>query len=77
MFLSERRNDLSGNFEFIFDIFKTNDKLEISKFLIDKKIKDLSFSEMITFVNSISTSKIILLDDFYPNIHNFKLKKRY
>ncbi len=75
LFLSERRNDLSGNFEAIFDIFKTNDKLEISKFLIDKKIKNLSFSEMITFVNSISTSKIILLDDFYPNIHNFHLKK--
>jgi CDP-glycerol glycerophosphotransferase (TagB/SpsB family) len=74
-FLSERRKDLSGNFEFIYDEIKTNEDLSIHHFLKNKKIKELNLIEMIKYVNLISTSKIILLDDFYPNIHNFKLKK--
>jgi len=74
LFLSERRNDLKGNFEFVYEILKDNKELDLIQFLNDKKIKDLGLFEMIKFVNLISSSNIILLDDFYPNIHNFKLK---
>lgn len=104
-FLSERTDDLNGNFEFVYNFLKENehfdkknennnlannetnkpnknlvinkdyDDLEIAIFLKNKPIRDLNFFEMIKFVNIISTSKIILLDDFYPNIHNFNLKK--
>ena len=119
VFLSERRNDLAGNFEFVYDVLKNkkgidkenilieyenqkiisnnnekdkftinsnneNDRftinskyknLKIVKFLKNKPIRDLGFFEMIEFANLIATSKIILLDDFYPNIHNFNLKE--
>ena len=73
-FMSERRDDLTGNFEFIYDILKSNPKLEIIQFLNNKQIKDLSIRDMIKYANLIANSKVILLDDFYPNIHNFKLK---
>ena len=73
-FLSERREDLSGNFEFVHDLLNNNKDLKIVKFLKNKPIRDLNFREMIKFANIIATSKIILLDDFYPNIHNFNLK---
>jgi len=108
-FLSERRDDLAGNFEFVYDILKneksvdnefTSDNngdkkfisdnsgnkknvsdinedykdLKLVKFLKNKPIRSLGFFEMIEFANLIATSKIILLDDFYPNIHNFNLK---
>lgn len=74
LFLSERKNHLSGNFEFVYDILKEDDEIEIVKFLLNKKIKDFNIFDMLHFVNFISTSKVILLDDFYPNIHNFELK---
>ncbi len=74
-FLSERRDDLTGNFEFIHDILENDNQLELVTFLKNKKISNLSLLEMIKYANLISTSEIILLDDFYPNIHNFNLKK--
>ncbi|RBQ22657.1 hypothetical protein ALNOE001_16120 [Candidatus Methanobinarius endosymbioticus] len=74
LFLSERNNEINGNFEFVYNLLKDNNDLNIVKFLVNKKIKDLNLYEMIKFVNLISSSKIILLDDFYPNIHNFTLK---
>lgn len=74
LFLSERSNKLNGNFDFVHNLIKENKDVAVVKFLINKKIKELSLSEMIRFVNQISSSKVILLDDFYPNIHNFSLK---
>jgi CDP-glycerol glycerophosphotransferase (TagB/SpsB family) len=74
-FLSERRDDLSGNFKFVYNILNENHDLDLIQLLKNKQLKDLSISDMVKYVNLISTSQIILLDDFYPNIHNFKLKK--
>ncbi len=74
LFLSERKNYLSGNFQSVYNILSNDNEIEIVKFLLNKKIKDFNIFDMIHFVNFISTSKIILLDDFYPNIHNFNLK---
>jgi len=75
VFMSERRDDLTGNFEYVFDILKEDNDLEIIQFFMNKPIKNFTFKEMITYSNIIATSKVILLDDFYPIIHNFLLKK--
>ena len=72
--MSERRDDLTGNFEFVYNILKENSDLEIIQFLNNKKIKDFGIRDMIKYANLIGTSKVIVLDDFYPNIHNFELK---
>jgi CDP-ribitol ribitolphosphotransferase / teichoic acid ribitol-phosphate polymerase len=74
-FMSERRDDLTGNFEFVYSILKRNTNLEIVQFLNNKKIKDFNIKDIIRYAKLIGTSKVIVLDDFYPNIHNFELKK--
>lgn len=74
-FLSERRDNLSGNFGFVYDLLKKDNNLDLVQLLKTKQIKDLNIFGMLKYVNLISTSRLILLDDFYPNIHNFTLKK--
>ena len=49
--------------------------ISIVKFLNTKPIKNLNIFEIIRYVNILSTSKIILLDDFLPSIHTFDLKE--
>ena len=73
-FISERREDLTGNFEFIYNKIKDDPSISIVKFLNTKPIKNLNIVEMINYVNILSTSKVILLDDFMPSIHTFDLK---
>ncbi|MCZ3367106.1 MULTISPECIES: CDP-glycerol glycerophosphotransferase family protein [Methanobacterium] len=73
-FVSERREDLTGNFEFIYHKIGDDPSISIVKFLNTKPIKSLSIMEMINYVNILSTSKVILLDDFMPSIHTFDLK---
>ena len=73
-FVSERREDLTGNFEFIYNKIKDDPSISIVKFLNTKPIKNLNIVEMINYVNILSTSKVILLDDFMPSIHTFHLK---
>jgi CDP-glycerol glycerophosphotransferase (TagB/SpsB family) len=73
--MSERRDDLTGNFEYVYDILKEDNDLEIIQFFRNKPIKNFTIKEMIRYSNLIATSKVILLDDFYPIIHNFILKK--
>lgn len=74
-FVSERRNDISGNFDSIYHELKKNPEISIVKFLNNKPIKNLNLFEIIRYVNILSTSKIILLDDFLPSIHTFDLKE--
>jgi len=74
-FVSERRNDISGNFDPIYHELKKNPEISIVKFLNNKPIKNLNLFEIIRYVNILSTSKIILLDDFLPSIHTFDLKE--
>ena len=74
-FVSERREDLTGNFEFIYSKIKDDPAISIVKFLNTKPIKSLNLLEMINYVTILSTSKIILLDDFMPSMHTFDLKE--
>jgi CDP-glycerol glycerophosphotransferase (TagB/SpsB family) len=74
-FISERREDLTGNFEFIYSKIKDDPAISIVKFLNTKPIKSLNLLEMIDYVTILATSKIILLDDFMPSIHTFDLKE--
>lgn len=74
-FVSERRNNISGNFDPIYHELKKNPEISIVKFLNNKPIKNLNLFEIIRYVNTLSTSKIILLDDFLPSIHTFDLKE--
>lgn len=74
VFISNRRTDLSGNFEFVYNILKEDKNLDIHFILDDKSMKDMSFKNLIRYGYYFATSKVILVDDFTPLIH--KLPKR-
>ncbi len=74
VFISNRRNDLSGNFEYVYDILKQDKELDIRFVLDDRDTKTMSFKTAIAYGYYFATSKVVLVDDFTPLIH--RLPKR-
>lgn len=73
-FYSTRRDDISGNFQFVYDKIKNNENLNINFLFQTKPYKDLTYKEIKKFVNACVTSKVIVLDEFTPQIHCINLK---
>ncbi|MDD7402880.1 MAG: CDP-glycerol glycerophosphotransferase family protein [Butyribacter sp.] len=73
-FLSNRRNDLSGNFEFVYDILKEDESLDIRFVLDNHDTKHMKFRNMIRLAIYFANSKIILVDDYMELL--FKLPRR-
>lgn len=76
-FASDSRSNLSGNLLFIYEELQKrplNLKLE---FMFNSRIKNKkSILKLINMAFHFATSKIILLDDFYPLIYPLKIRKR-
>lgn len=73
-FISARRTDVSGNFAFVYDKLKDKDGLDIRFLLNTKTIRQLNIADIIKFCNLCATSKVIVLDEFTPQIHFIDLK---
>ena len=73
-FLSNRRDDLSGNFEFVHDIIKDNPGLDLRYVLDSNETKNMRLGSMIRMAWYFGTSKVILVDDFSELF--FKMPKR-
>lgn len=74
VFLSNRRTDLSGNFEFVYNQIKDNKNLDIRFVLDDKDVRHMKFSNMLRIAVYFANSKIILVDDFMELL--FKMPRR-
>lgn len=64
-FLSNRRDDLSGNFEYIYDILKQDDSLDIQMLLDPTPPHRMSNKNIFKFAKLYSTSAVVIVDDFY------------
>lgn len=73
-FISLRRDDLSGNFAFVYNKIKDDKDLDINFILNENTIADMSFKEICNFTKACATSKIIILDEFTPQIHYIDLR---
>ncbi len=74
-FISLRRNDISGNFAFVYDKIKDDKNLKIHFILNEHTISFMTFREIFDFTFSCATSKIVVLDEFTPMIHYIDLRK--
>lgn len=63
-FLSNRRDDLSGNFEFVNDILKENPDLDLKYVLDSRETKNMGLGSMLRLGWYFANSKVILVDDF-------------
>lgn len=75
VFLSDSRSELSGNFKFVYDEIMRRGNYDIQMFLKPSIGSKWSFKDKIGFLKAVSTSKYILLDDYYPKIYGFKLRE--
>lgn len=74
VFLSNRRTDLSGNFEFVYNLLKDDPNLDIRFVLDDKSVRKMKFSNMLRLAVYFADSKVILVDDYMELL--FKLPRR-
>lgn len=76
LFLSDSRDHISGNFEFIYNYLKENNPEYELKTHLKKSLKSKrGFKEKIRLVRDIAKAKYILVDDFYPLIYPLKIRK--
>lgn len=74
-FLSDSRVDFTGNFEFIYDELNKRGGYEIKHILNPSITAPRSLKDMYSLVYYISTSRYVLLDDYYPQIYKFKIRE--
>jgi CDP-ribitol ribitolphosphotransferase / teichoic acid ribitol-phosphate polymerase len=76
LFASDSREDMSGNFAFVYEEMKRRQLDFNYHFILKKEIaKERSFLEFIKLSYHLATSKFIVLDDFYPLVYPLKIRK--
>ncbi len=63
-FLSNRRDDLSGNFEFVDAILKERTDLDLKYVLDSSETKNMSLSTMVKMGWYLANAKVVLVDDY-------------
>lgn len=73
-FLSSRRDDMTGNLAFVYDELKDRADLDIQVLLDSSSFKDMSLRNIRHLSYLCATSKVILIDDFFPTLNRYQLK---
>lgn len=73
-FLSNRRNDLTGNFEFVYNELKKNPNVQFRFVLSEKETKQIAFKDFLRIGYYFGCSRVILIDDFLELL--FMMKRR-
>nr|WP_246484649.1 CDP-glycerol glycerophosphotransferase family protein [Virgibacillus salarius] len=75
-FASDSRSELNGNFYFVYEeLYKRNLDIDV-KFIFNERINNKkTFGDLAKTALQFATSKIILLDDFYPLVYPLKIRK--
>lgn len=74
-FLSDSRVDLTGNFEFVYKELVSRGGYDIKHILKARIDAKKTLKEKLDFIYYISTSKYIILDDYYPQIYKYDIKE--
>ncbi|MEG2050839.1 MAG: CDP-glycerol glycerophosphotransferase family protein [Oscillospiraceae bacterium] len=74
-FLSNRRDDLSGNFEYIYNILKEDESLDIQMLLDSTPPHRATNKHIIKFAKLYSTSAVVIVDDFFELTSIVRKKK--
>lgn len=64
-FISNRRGELSGNPADVYEVLKDDPSLEFKMLLDDNPMHRMSFKNLYKFAKYYSTSKVVIIDDFY------------
>lgn len=70
VFFSNRRNDMTGNFEFVNNILKQDPDLDLHYVLDDRNMKNLSFANTFRYGYNCAAAKVILVDDYVAQLYS-------
>ncbi|MCR5667046.1 MAG: CDP-glycerol glycerophosphotransferase family protein [Eubacterium sp.] len=77
LFLSVRRNDMTGNFEYVYDELKRLDpNIKITKWLHAEEIQEIKIRTLIEMVKKIARAKVIIVDDFVPYLSQINVSSK-
>ncbi|MDN4526088.1 CDP-glycerol glycerophosphotransferase family protein [Fictibacillus fluitans] len=75
LFASDSREDMSGNFQFVYEEMLKRDLDFDYHFMLKKGVGvKKSFGELTRLAYDMATSKYIVLDDFYPLVYPLKIR---
>ncbi len=74
-FLSVRREELSGNFHFVYQALRHYPELKLCCYFNTKELAEWSEGEMAEFARLCATSKVILLDEYTAPIYTLPLAR--
>lgn len=75
LFLSERKLEKNSNLALMYEKFSKDTSVKTELYVNNKTIDKLSFAELRTIAKKIAASAVIILEDFYPQIHFLTLRK--
>ncbi len=75
LFLSERKLENNSNLSLMYEKFSKDCSINTQLYVNSKTIDKLSFSEIRRIAKKMASSAVIILEDFYPQIHFLTLRK--
>ena len=76
LFLSVRRNDLTGNFEYVEKYLKEDESIKRDYWLWSSNIGEAGFGSQISLVWKMAKAKVILIDDYVPFLEMVQVSKK-
>lgn len=72
--MSVRRDELSGNMEFVYNQLKDRKDIKIKTFLCCKEFKDMNLMDLIHIANMCAVCKVIAIDEYTFYIYRINLR---
>ncbi len=76
LFLSTRRKDLTGNFEYVYEYLKGDPAVKIRFWLHPEEIRHASFRSLFDLALKASSAKVILIDDYVLFLENMGISRK-
>lgn len=76
LFLSTRRADLTGNFEYIYQYLKEDPKVKIRFWLHPEDFNQCSILHLFSLAWKAAASKVIMVDDFVPHLDTMQISEK-
>lgn len=74
-FVSCRRNELSGNMKYVYDLLKDEKDIEFEFLLFSDPEDNYKISNVIKFLKLYATSRVVIVDDYFRLLNSVKKRK--
>lgn len=74
-FLSSRRSDMTGNLAFVYEAIKNRQDIDIQVLLDPSNLYTMSLKNIRKLSRLCATSKVLLIDDFFPTLNRYQLRE--